>query len=102
MTFSTCPNMNLPDVSRVHSTHITSALLLRGLWHLKPDEEPYFSKARSLALEPPHRLNRSLAPDSPELYLTKEALESRLQGRLQNGYWGPAFKRFVEGARHSG
>jgi hypothetical protein len=101
MTFSTCPNMNLPDVSRVHSFHITLALLLRGLWHLKLNDEALTSKARSLALEPPYLLNRSLAPDSPELYLTKEALESRLQVRLHDGYWGEAYKRFVEIGHHS-
>ena len=100
VTYSSCPNMKW-TLGQSNSTHITLALLCRGLWHLRPDEEPYFSRARSL-VSPSRRRDRSLAPDSPELYLTKEALESRLLGRLHDNYWGPAFKRFVEIARHSG
>ena len=76
----------------VHSTHITFALLFRGLWHLKSDDPRLLGVSLNYPVLP--QRSRSAVPDSPELYATKENLESRLSRRTHENYRGKALYRF--------
>jgi len=72
-------------------THITFALLFRGLWHLD-SKEPQLKEALRKYREIDRCL--SLVRESPEVYATKETLERRLERRIHDGYDGLALQRF--------
>ena len=86
---------------RMNSVHITFALAFPNSW-FRGYQDPEFKRGQEM-LPDGTSVRRSLTPGSPELYATKEVLESRLRRRTQQGYKGKALTRFdPEIERYSG